>query len=155
MNVNCVIKLCENTIHFVCIFIVWRFFGQKSWKLTEHYLNFLCTWKLIFPPYLLIATCLHATFFWATLVCISISNYSSHLTKWLCLKSSKTACVYYVFSTCYIISRTWLMIYNSFIYICTPMDGIQCRGSAPPPFRICVGVLETKGWIHMKGNQNS
>ena len=110
------------------------FFGQKSWKLTEHYLNFLCTWKLIFPPYLLIATCLHATFFWATLVCISISNYSSHLTKWLCLKSSKTARVYYVFSTCYIISRTWLMIYNSFIYICTPMDGIQCRGSAPPPF---------------------
>ena len=23
------------------------------------------------------------------------------------------------------------------------------------PYRICVGVLETKGWIHMKGNQNS
>ena len=37
----------------------------------------------------------------------------------------------------------------------TPMDGIQCRGSGGPPFRICVGVLETKGWIHMKGNQNS
>ena len=42
-------KLCKNPIHFVCIFIVRSFlFGQKSWKLTEHYQNFLCTWKLIF-----------------------------------------------------------------------------------------------------------
>ena len=41
------------------------------------------------------------------------------------------------------------------MYIYTPKDGIQCRGSGPPPYRICVGVLESKGWIHMKGNQNS
>ena len=32
--VNCIGKLCKNPIHFVCIFIVRRFFGQKSWKLT-------------------------------------------------------------------------------------------------------------------------
>ena len=52
----------------------------------------------------------------------------------------------------------WFNVNNNYIeiYLYTPMDGIQCRGSAPPPsYRICVGVLESKGWIHMKGNQNS
>ena len=47
-------------------------------------------------------------------------------------------------------------MYILYTYMYTPMDGIQCRGSGPPPpYRICVGVLESKGWIHMKGNQNS
>ena len=43
------------------------FFDQNFCKLTEHYQNFLCTWKLIFPPYLLISTCLFATFFYGPL----------------------------------------------------------------------------------------
>ena len=45
------------------IFLLSRdFFVQQSWKLTEHYQNFLCAWKIIFPKYLLIATCLCANF---------------------------------------------------------------------------------------------
>ena len=38
------------------------FFYKFFCKWTEHYQNFLCTCKLIFPLYLLIATCLYANF---------------------------------------------------------------------------------------------
>ena len=48
-----------------CLAEYWSksFFDQNFCKLTKHYENFLCTWKLFFPPDLLISTCLYATFF--------------------------------------------------------------------------------------------
>ena len=50
-------------IHTFCMYFHCpKVFGTKSWKLTKHYQNCLCTWKLIFPLYLFIAICLSANF---------------------------------------------------------------------------------------------
>ena len=49
--------------------------GQSHF-LTKIFANFLCTWKLFFPPYLLISTCLYATFFFDHPNVYSIKNIS-------------------------------------------------------------------------------
>ena len=41
-------------------------------------------------------------------------------------------------------------------HLYTPMTEYSVEAQAPPPpYCICVGVLESKGWFNMKGNQNS
>ena len=32
---------------------------------------------------------------------------------------------------------------------------VEAQAPPSPPYRICVGFLESKGWIHMKGNEDS
>ena len=48
MGVNCVGKLCENPIHFVCIFIVWRFFWPKILEINRALLKLFMHMKTHF-----------------------------------------------------------------------------------------------------------
>ena len=71
MGVNCVGKLCENPIHFVCIFIVWRFFWPKILEINRALLKLFMHMKTHFSSistYRDLSLC--NFFFSATLICI-------------------------------------------------------------------------------------
>ena len=72
MGVNCVGKLCENPIHFVCIFIVWRFFWPKILEINRALLKLFMHMKTHFSSistYRDLSLC--NFFFSATLIYIS------------------------------------------------------------------------------------
>ena len=124
------------------------FFGQKSWKLTEHYLNFLCTWKLIFPPYLLIANCLYTTFFFGhpivyTCIC---KDCSKHVESSVDKKNpgcadlfSEAAKTLKMTSFIHFLIHFWIQEQRIETLFCMGLGFFNGTFSppAPPPLRMC------------------